>query len=276
MFNSTGPAAAAGAAKNRPNTAAMEIMKRVTACFMAKPPPFAAPGTAGATDNHWLKYVRRFACTATFDALFITAASTKTTLRRLRCNRLAPLHARARLRLENVRVAAAPAEIHRVLLRYTYAPGHAHQQGLRSHPRGDDGICTQIFGIDQVRPHSGGPGQTDILRAYPQLQTRPVAEQNGRAVAARNRRSPGAIGELEQIHRRRADESSSEGRYRPRVEFVGLPFLLDAAVAHEHDVISHAHRLDLVVRDIDYGHPQTALQRMDFDAHVVAKSRIQV
>ena len=60
------------------------------------------------------------------------------------------------------------------------------------------------------------------------------------------------------------------------VELGRRAFLLDAPVAQQDHVVGHAHRLDLVVRDVDHRHPQAALQRADLHAHVVAQLRVEV
>ena len=62
----------------------------------------------------------------------------------------------------------------------------------------------------------------------------------------------------------------------PRVELGRRRVLLDAARSQQHDLVRHAHRLDLVMRDVDHGHAELPLQRADLAPHLLAQLRVEV
>jgi hypothetical protein len=61
----------------------------------------------------------------------------------------------------------------------------------------------------------------------------------------------------------RTDEAGHEQVDRPVVEHVGRGDLLQDAAAHHRHPVSHRHRLDLVVGDVQRGDPQVLLQAED-------------
>src|SRR5206468_7665948 len=67
---------------------------------------------------------------------------------------------------------------------------------------------------------------------------------------------------------RRADEAGDELARRPVVDLRRLTDLLDATVVEDCDAIAHGQRLLLVVRDVDEGHPQIALERLEKHLHL--------
>ena len=85
-----------------------------------------------------------------------------------------------------------------------------------------------------------------------------------------------SAGRGDDVHRRRADEARREDRRRPRVEVGGRRVLLDPAAAQQHDLVGHAHRLGLVVGDVDHRHAELLLQRADLAPHLLAQLRIEV
>ena len=78
------------------------------------------------------------------------------------------------------------------------------------------------------------------------------------------------------VHRRRADEGRDEARLRPAVDLRGHADLLDAAGIHDDEGVGQRHRLDLVVRDVDRGDAEGALQAFDLDAHLHAQLGVEV
>ena len=80
----------------------------------------------------------------------------------------------------------------------------------------------------------------------------------------------------DEIHRRGPDELGDEEVDRPVVERRGHVELLQQPVAHDGDAVAERHRLDLVVRNVDRGHLQVALQPGDLGPHLDAELRVQV
>src|SRR5205085_1946378 len=81
---------------------------------------------------------------------------------------------------------------------------------------------------------------------------------------------------LDEVHRRAADEARDEEVLRVAVELLGRVHLLELALAHDGDVVAHRHRLGLIVRDVDRGRPELALDAPDLGAHLDAQLRVEV
>ena len=81
---------------------------------------------------------------------------------------------------------------------------------------------------------------------------------------------------LQQVHRRRADESRDEQRRRPIVKVQRRPDLLNHAVAHDDDAIGHRHGFDLIVRYVDRRRLQPLVQFLDLGAHLHAKLGVEI
>ena len=59
------------------------------------------------------------------------------------------------------------------------------------------------------------------------------------------------------------------------VDGLGRVDLLDDALAQHGDAVGHAHRLDLVVRDIDERPAEVALEPLQLRAHLEAEQRVE-
>jgi len=78
------------------------------------------------------------------------------------------------------------------------------------------------------------------------------------------------------IHRRRSDEARREHRGGLLVQRRRRRILLDVAVAHQHHLIRHRHRLDLIMRDIQHGHAEAALQCANLTPHLDPQLCVQI
>ena len=81
---------------------------------------------------------------------------------------------------------------------------------------------------------------------------------------------------LDQVHRGAADETADEEVHRVVVQLLRRRDLLQLALAHDGDPVTHRHRLDLVVRDVDRRHAERALEPADLRAHLDAELRVEV
>ena len=81
---------------------------------------------------------------------------------------------------------------------------------------------------------------------------------------------------LEHVHRRAADEPADEQVDRPVVERLRMRDLLQLALPHHGDAVAHRHGFDLVVCDVDRGHPEPLLQAADLGPHLHAQLRVEV
>ena len=81
--------------------------------------------------------------------------------------------------------------------------------------------------------------------------------------------------EVQEVHRRRADEVGDEHAGRPIVDFLRRADLLDPARVHDRDAIGHRHRLVLIVRDIDGGRRDAIMQIAQLAAHQLAELGIE-
>ena len=73
---------------------------------------------------------------------------------------------------------------------------------------------------------------------------------------------------LDEVHRRTPDEARDEQVLRVAVELLRRVHLLQLAFPHHRDVVSHRHRLGLVVRDVDRRRLQLALDASDLGTHL--------
>ena len=82
--------------------------------------------------------------------------------------------------------------------------------------------------------------------------------------------------DLREVHRRRADERRDELVHRMLVELGRRPDLLQDAVPHHGDAVTHRHRLDLVVRDVHGCRAEALLDARDLRARLDAQLRVEV
>ena len=68
------------------------------------------------------------------------------------------------------------------------------------------------------------------------------------------------------VHARRADEIADESVLRPLEQLGGRADLHDLALIHDHDLVGEGQRLGLVVRDIDHGVAEPAVQLLQLRA----------
>src|SRR5580698_10046859 len=129
--------------------------------------------------------------------------------------------ARAACGIEDMHMLGTPAGMDRVANGKDCFAGHTRGQRLIAIAAGDDGVGAEEFRtLDAYR-------QSDVAEYH---ILGPDAEQE---IAPVRRR--------QYAHRRRADEARGERGFWPRVKRVGRCRLLDPAVAHENDLVGHAH-----------------------------------
>jgi hypothetical protein len=80
----------------------------------------------------------------------------------------------------------------------------------------------------------------------------------------------------QKIHGRRTDEAGDELVGRVVVQLQGAAGLLDAAVAHHHDLVAHGHGFNLVMGDVDRSCFQPLVQFLDLAAHRHAQLGVKV
>ena len=80
----------------------------------------------------------------------------------------------------------------------------------------------------------------------------------------------------QEVHLGRTDEAGDEQVVGPGIEFERRPDLLDAAIVECDDPVGQRHRFDLVVRDVDHGGPEFAVQPLDLEPHLHAQRCIEV
>jgi type 1 glutamine amidotransferase len=109
----------------------------------------------------------------------------------------------------------------------------------------------------------------------------PVAVRgvHGEAVVAFVEQQPVALADelpLEEVHRRRADETRDEAVRGVLVDVVGRRALVEQPVFHHHDAVAQRHGLFLVMRDVDRRRLHLPMQALQFGAHSDAQLRVQV
>ena len=168
-----------------------------------------------------------------------------------------------------------PGQANRVAHGKTDPAKRADHQTLIADAAGGDGVCAEIFGVFH---HGRQPfvRKMDVLRADAKLIFAGQRRRRQRFTAASD--NPAAVlhRQIDNVHRRRADEAGGKGRHRVFIELAGRPALLDMAFAHQDDAVGHAHGLGLVMGDKNHGDAQPPLQRADFIAHFRAQLGVEV
>ena len=82
--------------------------------------------------------------------------------------------------------------------------------------------------------------------------------------------------DLDEVHRRAADEPGDEPVRRLVVQDLRRADLLEQAFAHDRDPAAHRHRLDLVVGDVDGRRPEALVDPGDLGAGLDAELRVEV
>ncbi|EAQ04057.1 phenol hydroxylase, putative [Pseudooceanicola batsensis HTCC2597] len=119
-------------------------------------------------------------------------------------------------------------------------------------------VGCQVFG-----PHPGG----DVTHGGA-VARQPLSRRRLDTARARETR--------QEVHRRRADESTDEDRGRALVDFQRRPRLLDPAGIHDHQLVGQRHRLELIVRHVDRRGSQPLLQIADLDPRLHPQLGIEV
>ena len=120
----------------------------------------------------------------------------------------------------------------------------------------------------------------DVLGAHADRDLAAVARPSSVAVDRDDRGAEldAAVGEvgLEQVHGRGADEAGDEHVVRAVVQVARGADLLQEAVLEHRDAVTHGEGLGLVVRDVDGGDAEAALQRRDLGAGLHAQLGVEV
>ncbi|ELY39605.1 phenol hydroxylase [Natronorubrum tibetense GA33] len=82
--------------------------------------------------------------------------------------------------------------------------------------------------------------------------------------------------DIDEVHRRRADEAADESVDRVLVDVRRRTGLLEDTVVEDDHPIAHRHRLLLIVRDVDGGDPEFVLNALDLRAHLRPEARVEV
>ncbi len=142
-------------------------------------------------------------------------------------------------------------------------------------PAGDHRVGAEIFRKLDSRGNAL-LGKSQTLRSNTAQEFADRRRCQDRAVGAAHHHAGATPFKRKQVHRRRADEACGKTGRRARIDLCRRCVLLDMAIAQQHDLVGHAHRLGLVMRHVQHGDPQPTLQRQDLAAHVGAKLRIEV
>ncbi|EMA35487.1 phenol hydroxylase [Halococcus hamelinensis 100A6] len=123
--------------------------------------------------------------------------------------------------------------------------------------------------------------ELDVLRTDAEQQLRPVVDPLGRVGVdvvgdAVGRQSVAIERDLEEVHRRAADEPRDERVRRAVKALQGCADLLELAVVEDREPVAHRHRLGLVVGDVDRRDAELALEALDLGAHLRAELRVEV
>src|SRR6266542_4996161 len=110
------------------------------------------------------------------------------------------------------------------------AAGGAHGERLRTDGTAHDRIRAEVLDGADARGQPGATGQRDGLGADAEPQPFALAGAEPWSVGASRDGTIGPVGQVEDVHGRRADEARGEDGGRTRVQLGGRGVLLDAAV----------------------------------------------
>ena len=82
--------------------------------------------------------------------------------------------------------------------------------------------------------------------------------------------------DVDEVHRRAADEPGHEQLLRVVVQLLGRADLHELALVHDRDPRAHRHRLDLVVGDVHGRRPEALVESRDLGAGLDAELRVEV
>ena len=139
------------------------------------------------------------------------------------------------------------------------------------------------YSVPKTRPRIGAASRKRMCSGRTPSTSGPAARCSrisgtamlaSRNLTARSARLEAGL-EVQEIHRRRADEVGDEHAGRPIVDLLRRSDLLDPADVHDRDAIRHRHRFELVVRDIDRGRRDAVVQIAQLAAHQVAELGVE-
>ena len=78
-----------------------------------------------------------------------------------------------------------------------------------------------------------------------------------------------------EVDRRRAEPARDIGAVRPLIDLARRAELNQNALAHDADAVGHRHRLDLVVRDVEHGGAQLALDALELEPQFGAQLGVE-
>src|SRR5260370_4483717 len=81
---------------------------------------------------------------------------------------------------------------------------------------------------------------------------------------------------LQEVHRRTADEASNEEIFRLPVKSQRIGYLHDETVAHDANAITHGHRLNLVMGNVNHGITELSVEFGNLRAHLHTHLGVQV
>ena len=131
-------------------------------------------------------------------------------------------------------------------------------------------------------PMSRCSGRKPATSVLPALRRRRLAIAGGERDRPVGRSDePGRVAraldvDLDEVHRRAADEAGDEPVDRGVVEGLRRADLLEQALAHDRDPRAHRHRLDLVVGDVDDGRLEALVEPGDLGARLDAQLGVEV
>ncbi len=99
-------------------------------------------------------------------------------------------------------------------------------------------------------------------------RTRPIGVANSATI-------PGHV-PRQRVHMRRTDLGRDIEVAGRLVQFVWRPLLHGAPFAHHGDFLAHRHRLELVGRRVDDGHPELPVKSLELSAHIVTQFGVEI
>jgi hypothetical protein len=179
-------------------------------------------------------------------------------------------------------VAGLLDEPGRVRARSVWLPTLRSTMSIGAERLDDVGLAGRYPGCSSRDEHAFRAGRrATAVRLLPLAFRRRacLSSSSGKSKSSPPRRRPGLARRPDRrigdVHDRAADELRHEQVGRMRVDVGGRAHLLQHAFVHDDDAVGEAHRLDLVVGDVDRGRALLEMQPLDLGAHLLAQLGVE-
>jgi len=155
-------------------------------------------------------------------------------------------------------------------------PRNAGGDAVGAQAARDDRIRAEILDRPDRRAYPAVGVDANVFRTNSELDVLRKPPAINQSLAACDDKAVPARSEVEDVHRWRADEAGDENGCRLGIQGARSGILLDRPVPQQDDLICHAHRLGLVVGDVDHGDAEALLESANLAPHLLAQLGVEI